>query len=339
MLAVQEESGRWLSLQLFYGTVGLAVVFVPRWTEVLSSPQVDFRVHSTWTQWQSPALNRTTCLHHFSASSWLVSSSWPSRWYSILQKLSSVSVFSLSSQLLRWNFRKCQIQPGLRMTDRDAIPTTEECKNCGNPSAEELGESKGANRMVNSEPVMLQKSSLLPKAALLFWQHGQTAAGGSLPAWLRQCSHLLQSYQKLTSELHISIHLEEGLLNDDHELNPTKKWQSNFFGMWKSISGLSPFPSSSSVGVGLLLPLLLIVSDCTEDVLQNHWSQHKNFLRAQITNLCGFLNSRSSSIWPQCARIGPEYLFFRNRKINFNMKLGTDFKRIIPVIYVLAILS
>lgn len=41
------------------------------------------------------------------------------------------------------------------MTNRDAIPTTEECKDCGNPSAEGLGESKGANGMVNSEPVML----------------------------------------------------------------------------------------------------------------------------------------------------------------------------------------
>lgn len=28
------------------------------------------------------------------------------------------------------------------MTDKDAIPTTEEGKNCGTPSAEELGESK-----------------------------------------------------------------------------------------------------------------------------------------------------------------------------------------------------
>lgn len=44
-----------------------------------------------------------------------------------------------------------------------------------------------------------------------------------VPAWLRQFSHLLQSYQKVTSELYISIDLEEGLLNDDHKLNPTKK--------------------------------------------------------------------------------------------------------------------
>lgn len=44
-----------------------------------------------------------------------------------------------------------------------------------------------------------------------------------VPAWLRQHSHFLQSDQKVTSELHVSIDLEEGLLNDDQNLNPTKK--------------------------------------------------------------------------------------------------------------------
>lgn len=98
-----------------------AIIFMALWDWLLclclgelklSSPQVDFCVYSAWTEWQSPALDRTTCLHHCSASSRLACSFWPSRWYSILQKLSSVSVFSLSLQLLKWNFRKCQIQPG-----------------------------------------------------------------------------------------------------------------------------------------------------------------------------------------------------------------------------------
>lgn len=68
--------------------------------------------------------------------------------------------------------------PGLCMPNKDAIPTTEECKNCGNPSAEELGESK--------EPVVWLiltlsccRNNLLPEAALLCWQCSQTAAGGS----------------------------------------------------------------------------------------------------------------------------------------------------------------
>lgn len=141
-----------------------AIIFMALWDWLLclclgelklSSPQVDFCVYSAWTEWQSPALDRTTCLHHCSASSRLACSFWPSRWYSILQKLSSVSVFSLSLQLLRWNFRKCQIQPGLCKTNKDAIPPPQRsARTCGNPSAEELAESKRANGTVNSEPVI-----------------------------------------------------------------------------------------------------------------------------------------------------------------------------------------
>lgn len=89
-----------------------------------------------------------------------------------------VWVFSVISAP-EMKFQKGPNPASLCMTSKDAIPTTEECKNCGNPSAEELGESKGASGVVSSEPVMLWKSSLLPKAALLCWQCGQTAAGGS----------------------------------------------------------------------------------------------------------------------------------------------------------------
>lgn len=176
------------------------------------------------------------CLRHFSASSCLVCSFWPSRWCSSLQKLSSVSVFPLSLQFLRWNFRKCQIQPGPSMTDKDAIPTTEECKSCGSPSAEELGESKGASGKLILNLSCCRNHLLCLRQPCCFGSVDKLQLEW-VPAWLRQCSHLLQSYQKITSELHVSIDQEEGLLNDDQELNPTKKQRSNFFGMWNCISG------------------------------------------------------------------------------------------------------
>lgn len=100
--------------------------------------QVHFHICSAWVQWGSLALAKTTCSPLSNTSSGLVCFSWSSRWYGMLQRPPSVSVFSLWLQLLRWNFRKCQIQPGLCMIMKDAIPTTEKGKNCHNRSAESL---------------------------------------------------------------------------------------------------------------------------------------------------------------------------------------------------------
>lgn len=118
-----------------------------------------------------------------------------------------------------------------------------------------------------------------------------------------------------------------------------KKWQSNFFGMWKSISGLSRFPSSSSTGVGLLLPLLLIVSDCTEGMLQNPLKQTEKFPESPNYKFMWFSQFKIIQCLAPLCQDRSRILVFRNRKINFNMKLGTDFKRIIPLIYVLAIFA
>lgn len=160
-----------------------------------------------------------------------------------------------------------------------------------------------------------------------------------VPAWLRQCN-LLQSYQEVTAELCISIDLEEGLLKDDHKFNPTKKKrQNNFFGMWKSISGLSPLPSVSSIGVGLLLPLLLIVSDCTEAMLQKPLKSTENFSGTPNYKFMRFSQFKTIHCLAPVCQDRSRILVFQNITINFNMKLGTDFKRIIPVIYVLAILA
>lgn len=159
-----------------------------------------------------------------------------------------------------------------------------------------------------------------------------------VPAWLRQCN-LLQSYQEVTAELYISTDLEEGLLNDDHKSNPTKKWQNNFFGMWKSISGLSPLPSVSSIGVGLLLSLLLIVSDCTEGMLQKPLKSAEKNSGTPNYKFMRFSPFKTIHCLAPVCHDRSRILVFQNIKINFNMKLGTDFKRIIPVIYVLAILA
>ena len=41
------------------------------------------------------------------------------------------------------------------MINKDAIPTTEKCKNCGNHSAAVLGETERVSGMVNPEAVTL----------------------------------------------------------------------------------------------------------------------------------------------------------------------------------------
>lgn len=45
--------------------------------------------------------------------------------------------------------------PGLCVINKNTIPTTERCKNCGNRSAEVLGETERVNGVVNPEAVTL----------------------------------------------------------------------------------------------------------------------------------------------------------------------------------------
>lgn len=109
--------------------------------------------------------------------------------------------------------------------------------------------------------------------------------------------------------------------------------------MWKSISTLSPFLSSSFFGERLLLFLLLRVSDCTQDMLQNPLKSTEKFPESPNPRFLWFspftIIQYLSSACQDLSRI----LAFRNRKTNSNRKTGTDFKRITPVSYVLATLA
>lgn len=109
--------------------------------------------------------------------------------------------------------------------------------------------------------------------------------------------------------------------------------------MWKSISGLSPFPSISSAGVGLLLPLFLIVSDCTEDMLQKPLKSTEIFPESPNQKFMWFSQFKIIHCLASVCQDRSKTLVFQNRKINFNLKLVMDLKRIIPVTYVLAILA
>lgn len=108
--------------------------------------------------------------------------------------------------------------------------------------------------------------------------------------------------------------------------------------MWKSISGLSPFLSSSFFGERLLLFLLLIVSDSTQDMLQNPLKSTEKFPEGRNPKCRWFSPFKIIQCLSLC-QDRSRILAFRNRKINSNMKIGTDFKRITPVSYVLAILA
>ena len=109
--------------------------------------------------------------------------------------------------------------------------------------------------------------------------------------------------------------------------------------MWKSISGLSPFLSSSFFGVGLLLLLLLIVSDCPKDMLQNPPKPTEKFPESPNSKFLWFSPFKIIQCLSSVCQDRSRILAFWNRKINSSMKLGTDFKRITPVRYVLAILA
>lgn len=132
-------------------------------------------------------------------------------------------------------------------------------------------------------------------------------------ALLREHTLLLQSYELLSWEYYISVNLEEGLLNDDHKLYKARKdcviclryclaVEQNAC-MWKRISRLSAFLRSPFFLSFFLSDCRkLIVSDCTQDILQNPLKSTEKLPGRPQTQFLWFL-LKIISIHPQCARI------------------------------------
>lgn len=144
-------------------TVITAIVFMALWDWLLclclgelklSSPQVDFCVYSAWTEWQSPALDRTTfaSLQCFLPAGVLLLAKQMVQHFA--EAVQCVCVFSVVTAP-QMKFQKVPNPARPCMTNKDAIPPPQRsARTCGNPSAEELAESKRANGTVNSEPVI-----------------------------------------------------------------------------------------------------------------------------------------------------------------------------------------
>lgn len=139
----------------------------------------DLHIRSAWTQRESLALAKTTYSH--------ITPTLPPGWCAPFGQAdgsalcrSCPACLCFSSDYSSWDEISERAKSGrasLWLTRTPSPP--EKHKSCGNRSAEVLGETESVNGMVNPEAVTLCKSSLLLNAALLFWQRGQTPAGGS----------------------------------------------------------------------------------------------------------------------------------------------------------------